>query len=77
MANNSNDENVQCNVFAFTQPILAEDGSGKYKLELYERDSNRFGGEPCQVCVGAINRLTPEQRQQLDLFIEQLKSNKK
>ena len=47
MTNNSNDENVQRNVFAFTQPILAEDGSGKYKLELYERDSNRFGGESC------------------------------
>ena len=37
----------------------------------------KFGGEPCQVCVGAINRLTPEQKQQLDLFIEQLKNNKK
>lgn len=30
MANSSNDENVQRNVLAFTQPILAEDGSGKY-----------------------------------------------
>lgn len=43
MNNSNNTQNEVQNLPKYTEPIVAQDG--KYTLEVYERDSNRFGGE--------------------------------